>query len=329
LLNTKELRVVLLETRSGVGEMAQVETKRSIKTPYPKKFWEKNKYAWLFLSPWFVGISCLAFIPMMASLYLSFTNYDMFQSPSWIGLENYVNMFGEDSRFTRAITVTFKYVFYGVPLVLIFSLGFAMLLNRGIRGLSFYRAVYYIPSLLGGSVAIAILWRQVFGSNGLVNHFVGLFGIESNTSWITDPSSAIYTLIVLNVWQFGSPMVIFLAGLRQIPKDFYEASAIDGANKFQTFFKITLPLLSPIIFFNLVMQMISAFQAFTQAYVIGGGTGGALDSILFYTLYLYIKAFQHFQMGYASAMAWILLLMIAAVTALAFLISKKLVHYES
>lgn len=309
--------------------MAQLEMKRSIiKTLFPGKLWKKNKYAMLFLFPWFVGITCLGLLPMLGSLYLSFTDYDLFQSPSWSGWDNYTNLFG-DARYLKAMNVTFKYVGFGVPLVLVFSLGFAMMLNRGIRGLSFFRAVYYIPSLLGGSVAIAILWRQVFGLDGLVNHFIGLFGHEASISWVTNPMYSIYTLVLLNVWQFGSPMVIFLAGLRQIPRDYYEASAIDGASKIQTFIKITLPLLSPIIFFNLVMQTISAFQAFTQAYVIGGGSGGALDSILFYTLYLYIKAFQHFQMGYAAAMAWMLLLMIACVTAVVFLISKKWVYYES
>ena len=237
-------------------------------------------------------------------------------------------MFYDDARYKKAVQVTLKYVFIGVPLVLAFSLSIAMLLNRGIRGLMIYRAVYYVPSLLGGSVAIAILWRQVFGRSGLFNQMLAIFGIEG-TSWISNPSYALYTLIALKVWQFGSPMVIFLAGLRQIPRDMYEASSIDGAGKVQQFFSITLPLLTPIIFFNMVMQMINAFQAFTQAYVIGGGSGGPLDSILFYTLYLYEKAFQQFEMGYAAAMAWMLLAMIAICTALLFLTSKKWVYYES
>jgi len=267
-------------------------------------------------------------IPMLVSLYLSFTNYDLIQNRTWVGTANYAEMFLDDARYKKAVMVTLKYVFFGVPLVLAFSLSVALLLNRGIRGLSVYRAVYYIPSLLGGSVAIAILWRQVFGRDGLFNQVLAVFGIEG-TSWISNPSYALYTLIALKVWQFGSPMVIFLAGLRQIPRDVYESSSIDGAGKIQQFFTITLPLLTPIIFFNMVMQMINAFQAFTQAYVIGGGSGGPLDSILFYTLYLYQKAFQEFQMGYASAMAWMLLAIIAVCTAVLFLTAKKWVYYES
>lgn len=293
-----------------------------------KKKWNKNKYALLFLFPWLIGILILGIIPMIASLYLSFTDYNLFQAPAWIGIQNYKEMFFSDSRYLKAVEVTFKYVFIGVPLVIVFSLSLAMLLNRGIRGLPLFRAIFYIPSLLGGSVAIAILWRQVFGGNGIFNQFIGLLGFEG-TSWISNPDYALSTLIILNVWQFGSPMVIFLAGLRQIPQELYEASAIDGATKIQSFFKITIPMLSPIIFFNLVMQMINAFQAFTQAYVIGAGTGGPLDSILFYTLYLYDKAFQQFEMGYAAAMAWILLLMIALCTAVLFWISKRWVFYES
>ncbi|WP_010277895.1 carbohydrate ABC transporter permease [Paenibacillus senegalensis] len=294
----------------------------------PKKLWNKNKFALLFLSPWLIGILAFGLIPMLTSLYLSFTNFDLFRAPGWVGLDNYRTMLVDDSRYTQAVSVTLRYVFLGVPLVLIFSLSIALLLNKGLRGLAIYRAIYYVPSLLGGSVAIAILWRQVFGREGLFNQFLAIFGIEG-TSWITNPDYALYTLVALNVWQFGSPMVIFLAGLRQIPKDLYEASSIDGAGKFQQFKAVTLPLLTPIIFFNLVMQMINAFQAFTQAYVIGGGSGGPLDSILFYTLYLYEKAFQQFEMGYASAMAWMLLVMIAVCTALLFLTSRKWVHYES
>lgn len=293
------------------------------------RFWNKNKWAWLFLSPWFIGMFCLGIIPMLASFFLSLTDYDLYRAPRFIGIDNYVQMFSEDTRYKKAIMVTLTYVGLGVPLVLLFSLAFAMMLNRGIRGLSVYRAIYYIPSLLGGSVAVAILWRQVFGTDGLINHVLRFFGVMSETSWVSNPNTALYTLVALKVWQFGSPMVIFLAGLRQIPKELYESSAIDGANRVQTFFKITIPLLSPIIFFNLVMQTIAAFQAFTPAYVIGGGSGGALDSILFYTLYLYIKAFQHFSMGYASAMAWILLLMITAFTSLLFWLSKRWVYYES
>ncbi|MCM3439371.1 carbohydrate ABC transporter permease [Metabacillus halosaccharovorans] len=292
------------------------------------RLWHKNKIALLFLAPWLVGITVLGIIPMIASLYLSFTDYNMFNAPVWKGLANYKDLFISDMRFTQSLKVTFKYVFIGVPLQLIMAFSLALVLNRGVRGLSGFRAIYYVPSLLGPSLAIAILWRQIFGMDGIVNKFLGIFGITPN-SWISDPETTLYTLIILLVWQFGSPMVIFLAGLKQIPKDLYESASIDGAGKLTQLFKITIPMISPIILFNLVMQLIGAFQAFTPAYIIGGQTGGPLDSTLFYTLYLYIKAFTEFQMGYASAMAWVLLIIIAVFTGLLFFLSKKFVHYES
>ena len=186
----------------------------------------------------------------------------------------------------------------------------------------------YIPSLLGGSVAIAVLWRQLFEGNGTVNQvLLWLFGIQG-PSWISNPNTAVYTLVILAVWQFGSPMIIFLAGLRQIPQDLYEAASMDGASKFRQFWRITLPLLAPVVFFNMVLQVIEGFKAFTPAFIISGGTGGPVDSTLFYTLYLYQEAFAYFRMGYAAALAWVLLIIIGCFTALSFLTSKYWVHYE-
>lgn len=285
-------------------------------------------WAHLFLLPWFLGLFILTLGPMIASLYFSFTDFDLLTAPSWVGLENYTRMFFEDGRYMQSLKVTFIYVFVSVPLTLVFALFVAVLLNRGLAALGTYRAVYYLPSLLGGSVAIAIMWRQVFGGEGLVNQFLALLGWENAPSWISTPEYALYTLIILNVWQFGSPMVIFLAGLRQIPQEFYDAAAVDGAGKIQQFLRITIPLLTPIIFFNLVLQLIRAFQAFTPAFIVSGGTGGPSDSTLFYTLYLYQEAFASFRMGYASAMAWVLLLIIATFTAANFLFGRYWVHYE-
>ncbi|MDQ0257331.1 multiple sugar transport system permease protein [Evansella vedderi] len=290
------------------------------------KLWHKNKIALLFLAPWFIGIIVLGIVPMIASLYLSFTNYNMFQAPTWVGLSNYQTMLFSDSRFIQSLKVTFIYVFVGVPLQLLMAFTLAYILNKGVKGLAGFRAIYYVPSLLGPSIAIAILWRQIFGTNGVFNDVVSIFGVQPN-SWVSDPSTALFTLIVLLVWQFGSPMVIFLAGLKQIPEDLYESASIDGAGSLTKLFKITIPMLTPIIFFNVVMQIIGAFQAFTPAYIIGGERGGPLDSTLFYTLYLYIKAFTEFQMGYASAMAWMLLVIIATFTGLLFLSAKKWVFY--
>lgn len=291
-----------------------------------KRVWERNGVGYMFLTPWLFGVFALSAIPMGASLYLSFTNYDMFTAPTWVGLGNYMSMFA-DPKWVKSLQVTLTYVLLGVPLQLTFALCVALLLNRGGASVKFYRAVYYVPSLFGGSVAIALLWRQLFGREGIVNQLLAHVGIEGK-NWIATPDTALYTLIILTVWQFGSPMVIFLAGLKQVPVELYEAARIDGAGKWRQFSRITLPLITPVIFFNLVMQIISAFQAFTPAYIISGGSGGPLDSTLFYTLYLYQKGFTHFQMGYASAMAWFLLVTIAVMTALVFVSSRKWVYYQ-
>jgi multiple sugar transport system permease protein len=203
-----------------------------------------------------------------------------------------------------------------------------MALDRGVRGLAVYRAIFYLPSLLGASVAIAILWRLIFGADGLVNQLLFLtLGIKA-PGWVTHPDYALSTLVVLAIWQFGSPMIIFLAGLRQIPQDLYEAASMDGAGPVRQFARITLPLLAPVIFFNLVFQTIEGFKAFTQAFIVSGGRGGPVDSTLFYSLYLYIEAFENFRMGYASALAWLLLVIIGIFTAIAFLSSRYWVYYE-
>ncbi len=262
----------------------------------------------------------------MASLVLSFTDYNLIQPPEFNGVENVERMFG-DERLHRSLGVTFTYVFVSVPLQLIAALGLAILLDRGLRGLPFYRSAFYLPSLLGSSVAIAVLWKQIFGAEGLLNQVLGVFGIAGR-GWVSNPDTALSTLIVLNVWTFGAPMVIFLAGLRQIPVMYYEAASVDGASRWTQFRKITVPLLSPIIFFNLVLQIIHAFQSFTQAFVVSGGTGGPSDSTLFYTLYLYERGFSRFDMGYASALAWLLLLIIAGFTLINFWAAKRWVFYD-
>ncbi len=286
-----------------------------------------NKAAYIFLLPWLVGLVVITIGPMVASLYLSFTDYNLLSAPHWIGLQNYVAMY-HDSRLINSLKVTFTYVFVSVPLQLALALIIAMLLNRGMRGLPFYRSVFYLPSLMGASVAIAVLWRELFGTTGLVNQLLHKLGVHNPPGWIADPSTALSTIILLHIWTFGSPMIIFLAGLRQIPTMYYEAAAVDGANKLTQFWHITVPLLSPIMFFNLVLQIIGAFQSFTQAFVVSGGTGGPADSTMFYTLYLYLQGFGQFRMGYASAMAWLLMIIIAIFTAVNFLVSKYWVHYD-
>jgi multiple sugar transport system permease protein len=292
-----------------------------------RRAWRRNGAGYLFLIPWLVGFFCLTLGPTLASLYLSLTNYDLLTPPRWTGLNNYIYMFTLDTRFWQALSVTFSYVLWSVPLKLAVALAIAMALDKGIRGVGLYRALFYLPSLLGASVAVAVLWRQLFGREGLVNQLLALLGYQGE-AWVYNPDYALGTLVILAIWQFGSPMVIFLAGLRQIPNDLYEAASMDGASKRRQFIKITLPLLAPVIFFNLVLQTIEAFKAFTQAFIVSGGKGGPADSTLFYTLYLYQEAFGNFRMGYASALAWVLLLIIGAFTALSFLTSKYWVYYE-
>jgi multiple sugar transport system permease protein len=251
----------------------------------------------------------------------------MIRPPVWIGLENYRNMIA-DSRLIKSLQVTFTYVFLTVPFQLAFALILASVLKKQNPGVRIYRAIYYLPSLFGGSVAVALLWRQIFNKEGIINHILlALFGYVGK-NWIGTPSTVLYTLIALAVWQFGSSMVIFLGGLKQISPDYYEAARIDGAGSIQCFFRITMPLLTPMVFFNVVMTIIGAFQAFTSAYIVSAGSGGPVDSTMFYTLYLYLKAFRQFAMGYASAMAWFLLVIIAVITRLMFMAADKWVYYD-
>lgn len=288
-----------------------------------------QKIAFVFLAPWLIGLAVFSLIPIVLSLGFSFTSYDMFSSPVWAGFSNFAKMF-KDARFYRSLGVTARYVIFGVPLQLAFALFLATILNTNLPGFHIFRAIYYVPSLLGGSVAIALLWKQIFGLEGILNKFLLLLGFTQvqDISWMNGPSTAVYTLVILLVWQFGSCMVIFVAGIQNIPATLYEAAEIDGAGKAACFFNITFPILTPIIFFNLIMQIIGAFQAFTPAFIITRGNGGFRDSLLFYTLYLYRQGFVEFQMGYASALAWFLLVIIGVVTAILFATSRFWVFYD-
>lgn len=288
-----------------------------------------NVAGYAFISPFIIGFIAFTILPMAVSLYLSFTNYDLFSTPTWVGLDNFKEMFTGDDKFWQSLKVTFTYVLAGVPLRLAFALMVAMLLNKASRAVGLYRTLFYLPSIIGGSVAVAIMWRNIFGNEGTLNALLFFFGIDEKILWYQDPTKALWTLILLAVWQFGSSMLIFLAGLKNIAPSYYEAAAVDGANKVQVFFKITLPLLSPIIFFNLVMQTIAAFMTFTPAYIITKGEGGPLDGTLLYSLYIFQKAFNFFQMGYASAMAWVMLTIVGIMTLILFKTSKYWVHYES
>lgn len=285
-----------------------------------------NATGYLLIAPWIFGFIILYLVPMLASLYFSFTSYNLLSAPKFIGLDNFKRLLFNDPSVGQSLKVTFFYVFVSVPLRLAFALFVAMLLNSKRKFMGVYRAVFYIPSLIGGSVAISIIWKNLFGDKGVLMTLLALVGINQNISLIGNPQTAIWALILLGVWQFGSSMLIFLAALKQIPKSLYEASKIDGATFFQNFIKITLPMLTPVIFFNLVLQMINAFKAFTEDYIVT--QGGPTDSTLFYVFNLYRRAFTYSEMGYSCAMAWLLVIIIGVLTALIFKSERKWVYYE-
>jgi len=279
------------------------------------------------LIPWFAGFALFTLGPMVFSLYLSFTNYTLLSAPQWVGLANYRRMFTSDPRYIHSLEVTVQYVVVSVPLKLAVALAVALVLNRRRRGSGLYRSLFYIPSLLGTSVSVALVWRAIFGEGGTLDSTLKVAGVHTSNIWTEDPRWALWTLVLLVVWQFGAPMVIFLAGLKQISQHLYDAAAVDGANWWRRFVSITVPMLSPVIFFNLMLELVGAFQAFTPAYIISGGLGGPADSTLFYTLYMYIMGFQNFEFGYASAMAWVLLAIVGACTALMFRFARSWVFY--
>jgi len=290
--------------------------------------WRETLTGYAFISPFLLGFLIFTAFPIAASLYLSFTDYNLFSPPSWVGLEQYQTMFTGDPKFWKSLRVTFIYVFAGVPLRLSFALLVALLLNRASRAIGVYRTVYYLPSIIGGSVAVSIMWRNLYGDEGVINKALNFFGLES-VRWFADPLAALWMLITLSVWQFGSSMLIFLAGLKNIPPSLYEAASVDGANVLQRFIRITMPMLTPVVLFNLIMQTIAAFMTFIPAYIISKGEGGPLDGTLLYSLYLFRRAFVFYDMGYAAAMAWVLLTIVALLTALVFFTSKYWVFYET
>ncbi len=270
--------------------------------------------------PFIVGFLLFMIVPMFISLYYSFCDYDILSPAKFVGIKNYITMFRDDV-FYKSIVVTFQFALISVPLRLIFALMVAMILLKTTKMTAIYRAVYYLPSIIGGSVAVAILWKRMFAMDGIINGMLHIKGF----SWLGDTRAAIWTLIILAVWQFGSSMLIFLSALKQIPSSLYEAADVDGASKWRQFFKITLPLLTPTIFFNLVMQMINGFLAFTQCYIITQGK--PMNSTLFYTVYMYQQSFEFYNTGYGAALAWIMLFIIAMITLVLFA-TKRLWVYE-
>ena len=294
---------------------------------YRKLIHNESVSGYVFALPFIAGFLGFTILPMLFSFYLSFTSYRIGAQSIWTGFDNYIRMFTNDPMFGNSIKVTIYYVIASVPLKIIFALFVAMLLTRTKILSGFYRSIYYLPSLIGGSVAVSLVWKELFASRGVINSLFAMLGIEETVFWLGDPNLAIWTLILLSVWQFGSSMIIFAAGIKQIPISYYEAARIDGSSFLQQTLYITLPCLSPVILFNTVMQTIGAFMSFTQAFIITNG--GPMDSTMFYALYLYNRAFNYHEMGYASALAWILLLMVGFVTMLIFKTSDQFVYYES
>ena len=303
---------------NSVGSTKKIKSLRSFMN-------NDNVVGYVFALPFVVGFLGIMLIPMAMSLYYSFTNFNLLTPPTWIGLDNYIRLFN-DARFINSVRVTLTFVIISVPLRLSFGLLVAYLLTRDVKGVSFYRSLYYLPTLIGGSIAVALVWGQLFAREGVINIILQSVGLEG-VHWFGNPRMAMIPLILMSVWQFGSSMIIFAAGLKEIPTSYYEAAKVDGATKLQTFTNITLPCLSPVILYNLVMQTIAGFMTFTQAFVITGG--GPNDATNFFALYIYNHAFNFFNMGYASAMSWVLLIMIAVITTIILKTSKHWTFYNN
>ena len=284
----------------------------------------RNNMGWLYILPWFVGFLVFKAYPFASSLFYSFTDYHLFRGVGEFGLMNYKEIF-QTPKIMTAYGVTFQYAFITVPLKLTFALFIAYILNFKIKGVNLFRTAYYIPSILGGSIAIAVLWKAVFKNDGILNVILGYFGVEG-PNWLASRSHALFVISLLRVWQFGSAMVIFLAALKGVPQDLYEAASIDGAGKWRQFFSITVPLITPVIFYNLVTQLCQAFQEFNGPYIVtDGGPRGATTLI---SLLIYNNAFKSYEMGMASAQAWLLFIVVMTLTAVAFISQKKWVYYS-
>ena len=284
---------------------------------------KENVSGVIFTLPFIIGLFLFLLVPLGISLYYAFCDYNILSPAVFSGLDNWKMLF-EDELFTKSLGVTFFYTVVSVPLKLIFALLVAMMFQKTTKAAGIYRGVYYLPSIIGGSVAVAVLWKRMFATDGTVNQLLHLLGVEKTISWLGNTDTAIWTLILLTVWQFGSSMLIFLSALKQIPQSYYEASTVDGAGKWKQFFSITLPLLTPTIFFNLVMQMINGLLAYTQCFIITQGK--PMNSTLFYMVHMYNETFVYYKAGYGATLAWVMILVVAAFTAVLFATKKKWVY---
>lgn len=307
--------------------MAKTQASAAVAVPKQKNSFKKfmeNNMGFLFILPWLIGFCIFKLYPFAASLFYSFTDYNLFKGIHEYGFMNYQTIFNTES-IVKSLVVTFKYAFLTVPLKLVAALFIAYILNFKIKGVNFFRTAYYIPSILGGSVAIAVLWKALFRDEGLINTGLSFIGI-AGPHWLSDPNYALFVICALRVWQFGSAMVIFLAALKNVPQDLYEAASIDGAGKWRQFFKITVPMITPVIFFNMVTQLCTAFQEFNGPYVIT--QGGPQSSTNLISLLVYNSAFKTNEMGMASAMAWVMFVIVMVLTIISFVSQKHWVYYS-
>ena len=300
---------------------AATATKASGRTPFKK--WCDENVGLFFLIPWIIGFLVFKVYPFASSLFYSFTDMNFFKGIHQYGIMNYVEIF-TDKATTTSLLITFKYAFITVPLKLVFALFIAYILNFKIKFVNLFRTIYYIPSILGGSVAIAVLWRALFKDTGIVNTLLGVFGIQG-PNWLADRNWALFVICLLRVWQFGSAMVLFLAALKGVSADLYEAATIDGASKTRQFFSITVPMITPVIFYNLVTQIAQAFQEFNGPYIITGG--GPRNATTLVSLLVYNYAFKSNEMGMACALAWVMFVIVCILTVIAFASQKHWVYY--
>ncbi|MDH4389598.1 MAG: sugar ABC transporter permease [Fimbriimonas sp.] len=286
----------------------------------------ENLTGYLFISPWLIGFLVFTLWPFLRSFYLSFCNYNIVQPPKFIGLANYQMMLFNDELFYKSLWVTLRYALVAVPLTLFVGVALALLLNLNVKGIAVFRTIFYLPSIVP-TVAMTSIFMWILNPQvGMVNRILALAGV-TGPAWLSDPVWTPWTLIFMAVWAAGGSMVIYLAGLKDIPQYLYEAATLDGAGAFRKMRMITLPMLSPVIFFNLVMSVIGTFQYFTQAFVISNGSGGPEDSTLFYALYMFKRCWKYMDMGYGSAMAWVLFIIVMISTGLIFRTQKRWVHY--
>ncbi|HAP34280.1 MAG TPA: sugar ABC transporter permease [Lachnospiraceae bacterium] len=295
----------------------------SAASTHKSKFFKRN-VGLFFILIWLIGFIIFKVYPFATSLYYSFTDMHLFNGIHKFGLFQYEKVFNT-SKIMKSLKITFKYAFITVPLKLIAALFIAYILNFKIKGVNFFRTAYYVPSILGGSVAVAVLWKAVFKNDGIINTILGFFGVEG-PNWLADPDKALWVICLLRIWQFGSSMVIFLAALKGVPADLYEAASLDGAGKWRQFFSVTIPLITPVIFYNLVTQLCQAFQEFNGPYIITNG--GPLQSTSLVAYFVYKYAFEQYEMGLASAISWILFLILLVLTIIAFVSQRYWVYYS-